>query len=63
MLTLVYALLSNFNIVYGHGDAENGYRTHSLRLCFVTIASIIFEKANADVKCEWAFNGKNFDSL
>ena len=31
-------------------------RTHSLHLCFVTIASIIFENADANVnaKCEWA---------
>ena len=38
-------------------DAENGYRTHSLYLSFVTIASIIFENANVDIdtKCEWAF--------
>ena len=32
-------------------------RTHSLHLCFVTIASIIFESANTNIdpKCEWAF--------
>ena len=31
-----------------------GYRTHSLPLHFVTIASIIFENADLDAKCEWA---------
>ena len=37
-------------------DAENEYRTHSLHLHFVTIASIIFENANTDIntRCEWA---------
>ena len=42
--------------VYGDVDAEIGHRTHPL--CFVTIASIIFENANADVdsKCEWALS-------
>ena len=47
-----------WHCVYGDIDinAENGHTTHSLRLHFVTIASIVFENANADVdaKCEWA---------
>ena len=34
-------------------DAENGYRTHSLHLPSVTIASFVFE--NTDAKWEWAF--------
>ena len=61
ILAFASAFASNFNIVYGDVDidAENGYRTHSLHLCFVTIASIIFENENADIdaKCEWAFTG------
>ena len=38
-------------------DTENGYRTRSLDLRFVTIASIIFKNENADLnaKCEWVF--------
>ena len=38
-------------------DTGNRYRTHSLHLHFVTVASIIFENSNTDVdtKCEWAF--------
>ena len=45
-------------------DAENGYKTHSLHLRFVTIASIIFKKENADVdaKCEWVLAQHNFHS-
>ena len=37
---------------------------YSLRLRFFIIASIIFENANDDAKCEWAFrrlNGDNFE--
>ena len=38
-------------------DAGNRYRIHSLRLRFVTIASIKFEIANIDIdaKCGWTF--------
>ena len=34
-------------------DIENGYRSHSLQLRFVTIASIIFESANADIDAKY----------
>ena len=37
---------------------------YSLRLRFFIIASIIFENANDDAKCEWAFrrlDGDNFE--
>ena len=57
MLTLTFAWIKC--CVYGDVDidAENGYRTDSLHLRFVTIASIIFENANVDIdiKYEWAF--------
>ena len=49
-----FLTLCLYNIDVG---TENGYRTHSLCLHYVTVASIIFEDANTDVnaKCEWAF--------
>ena len=53
--------------VYGDVDidTENGYRTYSFHLHFVTIVSIIFENANADIdaKCESAFIYMFFNTL
>ena len=60
MLTCASVFVSNFKIVCLWRcdlDTENGYRTHSLHLRFVTILFIIFENTNTDVdaKCELAF--------
>ena len=62
--TFTSAFASNINIMSNmDAYARDGYRSHSFRLRFVTIASIIFEKANAEVngKCEWALPPKFFE--
>ena len=58
MLTFGTTSASNFNIVSMMAlmfMQRMGIEHPSLHLRFVTTASIIFENADVNAKCEWAF--------